>query len=89
MVRRAFDYGGAWIVPLSYEGFRVPKLCVRPCWQDTIGSSGRKFVPEHLGSHLAGERLKAAVTEIRKVATVDPVTTAELDLVLKFATANP
>jgi len=30
------------------------------------------------GSHLAGERLKAAVTEIRKVATVDPVTTAAL-----------
>src|SRR5437667_9806059 len=37
LVRRALRYGGAWIVPLSYEGFRVPKLCVRPCWQDTIG----------------------------------------------------
>jgi len=33
--------------------------------------------------------LKAAVTEIRNVATVDPVTTAELDLVLKFATEHP
>jgi hypothetical protein len=91
LVRRALHYGGGWIVPLSYEGFRVPKLCVRPCWQDTIASSSRKFVPEHLDGRvrISPVSLKAAVTEIRNVATVDPVTTAELDLILKFATENP
>jgi hypothetical protein len=27
LVRRALHYGGAWIVPLSYEGFWGEPLC--------------------------------------------------------------
>ena len=60
------------------KGFR---LAVAHYNGATLWFPNVKAEPECLvwkGSHLAGERLKAAVTEIRKVATVDPVTTAAL-----------
>ena len=58
---------------------RYTKIIIRQCLESTLGRSSRGFVPGHSdgGVRISRQRLKEAVTEIKKVARVDPVTAGD------------